>query len=403
VMQMGWGELVHPDDQEASRETAARLRAGETSLASTFRYRCKSGDTLWVEARLNFVPATDDDQAQYVVNIRDVSERKHVEEQLAASNRELELQARTDGLTGIANRRRFDEALDEEWRRGARSETPLSVLMIDVDRFKLFNDRYGHGAGDVCLAQVAQAISKCVHRPGDLVARYGGEEISLVLPQTGAAGALEIAETIRATVQGLHIAHQGNTPVGVVTVSIGAATRFPRFVDNEKAGGALELTALADRALYQAKRTGRNRVNGESDVPNCMSPPLPPDETGRLAAVVSYGLGGKPASMDSLDRLARLTSALFHTPIGMVSLIGSERQCYIGRAGLDAPGIAREISFCAHAIAGEGVFTVADAAADDRFSCNPLVTGEPNIRFYAGAPLVGVGGHHLGALCIIDH
>jgi len=403
VMQMGWGELVHPDDQDASREMAGRLRAGETSLSSTFRYRCKSGDILWVEARLNFVPATDDDLAQYVVNIRDVSERKRVEEQLAVSNRELELQARTDGLTGIANRRRFDEALDEEWRRGARSETPLSVLMIDVDRFKLFNDRYGHGAGDVCLAQVAKTISNCVHRPGDLVARYGGEEISVVLPETGSAGALEIAETIRATVQELHIAHQGNAPAGVVTVSIGAATRFPRFEDNEKAGGALELTALADTALYQAKRTGRNKVNSERDVPNHMSPPLLADEAGRLAAVVSYGLGEKPGSMDSLDRLARLTSVLFQAPIAMVSLIGSEQQCFIGRAGLDVCGIAREVSFCAHAIACEGVFTVADAAVDDRFACNPLVTGEPNIRFYAGAPLVGAGGHHLGALCVIDH
>lgn len=403
VMQMSWGELVHADDQEASREMAARLRAGETSLSSTFRYRCKSGDTLWVEARLSLVPATDDDQAQYVVNIRDVSERKRVEEQLAVSNRELELQARTDGLTGIANRRRFDEALDEEWRRGARSETPLSVLMIDVDRFKLFNDRYGHGAGDVCLAQVAKTILNCVHRPGDLVARYGGEEISVVLPATSMTGALEIAETIRTAVQGLQIIHQGNAPTGVVTVSMGVATRFPRFDDGEKAGGALELTALADAALYQAKRTGRNKVNSESDVPNVTSPPLLVDETGRLAAVNSYGLGEKPASMGSLDRLARLTSVLFQAPIAMVSLIGSEQQCFIGRAGLEVSGIAREVSFCAHAIGGEGVFTVADAAADDRFACNPLVAGEPHIRFYAGAPLIGVGGHQLGALCVIDH
>lgn len=379
VMQMGWGELVHPEDREASRETAARLRAGETSLSSTFRYICRSGHALWVEARLNFIPATADDVAQYVVNIRDVSERKRVEEQLTASNRELEVQARTDGLTGIANRRRFDEALDDEWRRGARAETPLSVLMIDVDRFKLFNDRYGHGAGDVCLAQVAKAISGCVHRPGDLVARYGGEEISVVLPETGRAGALEIAETIRAAVQGLHIVHEGNAPAGVVTASIGAATRVPRFDVDEKAGGALELTTLADAALYEAKRTGRNKVNSECDVPKVMSPPLLVDEVGRLAAIASYGLGEKPASMDSLDRLARLTSVLFQAPIAMVSIVGSEQQCFIGRAGLNVSGTAREVSFCAHAITGEEVFTVADATADDRFARNPLVTGEPNI------------------------
>ena len=97
-----------------------------------------------------------------MIGIRDISERKRVEEQLAASNRELEVQARTDGLTGIANRRRFDEALYEEWRRGARNEAPLSLLMIDIDRFKLFNDHFGHAAGDVCLAQVAAALANSV-------------------------------------------------------------------------------------------------------------------------------------------------------------------------------------------------------------------------------------------------
>ena len=131
---------MHPDDQEGSRETAARLRAGATSLSSAYRYVCKSGESLWVEARLNLVPATEVDEAQYVIGIRDIRRRKRIEEQLAASNWELEIQARTDGLTGIANRRRFDEVVDEEWRRGAREQTPLSLLMIDIDCFKLFND-----------------------------------------------------------------------------------------------------------------------------------------------------------------------------------------------------------------------------------------------------------------------
>ena len=402
VMKMGWGELVHPDDQEGSRETAARLRSGETNLSSAYRYICKSGEVLWVEARLNLVSATDDDEAQYVIGIRDISERKLVEEQLAASNRELEVQARTDGLTGIANRRRFDEALHEEWRRGARNETPLSLLMIDIDRFKLFNDHFGHAAGDVCLARVAAAIAKCVHRPGDLVARYGGEEMSVVLPNTSSSGALEIAETIRASVQEMVIAHESNSPVGVVTVSIGVATRIPQPLTDKDTEGALELTALADAALYHSKNTGRNKVSGEEDVPGARSPPCPVDEPERLAAVASYGLGDDPASMDSLDRLARLTCVLFEAPIAMVSVVGSERQCFIGRSGLDVSGTPREISFCAHAIAGQGVFTVADATADVRFADNPLVTGEPHIRFYAGAPLIGARGHNLGALCIID-
>ena len=402
AMKMRWGELVHPDDQEGSRETAARLRLGETNLSSAYRYVCKSGKVLWVEARLNLVSATDDEEAQYVIGIRDISERKRVEEQLAASNRELEVQARTDGLTGIANRRRFDEALYEEWRRGARNEAPLSLLMIDIDRFKLFNDHFGHAAGDVCLAQVAAALANSVRRPGDLVARYGGEEMSVILPDTSSSGALEIARVIRAAVQDLQIAHEKNSPFGVVTVSIGVATRIPQPITEIDFGGALELTALADAALYHSKNTGRNKVCGEGDVLGAMSPPCPADEPERLAAVASYGLGVDPTSMDSLDRLARLTSVLFEAPIAMVSVVGSERQCFIGRSGLDVSGTPREISFCAHAIAGQGVFTVADATVDVRFADNPLVTGEPHIRFYAGAPLIGAGGHNLGALCIID-
>ena len=370
AMKMRWGELVHPDDQEGSRETAARLRLGETNLSSAYRYVCKSGKVLWVEARLNLVSATDDEEAQYVIGIRDISERKRVEEQLAASNRELEVQARTDGLTGIANRRRFDEALYEEWRRGARNEAPLSLLMIDIDRFKLFNDHFGHAAGDVCLAQVAAALANSVRRPGDLVARYGGEEMSVILPDTSSSGALEIARVIRAAVQDLQIAHEKNSPFGVVTVSIGVATRIPQPITEIDFGGALELTALADAALYHSKNTGRNKVSGEGDVLGAMSPPCPADEPERLAAVASYGLGVDPTSMDSLDRLARLTSVLFEAPIAMVSVVGSERQCFIGRSGLDVSGTPREISFCAHAIAGQGVFTVADATVDVRFADN---------------------------------
>ena len=202
--------------------------------------------------------------------------------------------------------------------------------------------------------------------------------------------------------QDLQIAHEKNSPFGVVTVSIGVATRIPQPITEIDFGGALELTALADAALYHSKNTGRNKVSGEGDVLGAMSPPCPADEPERLAAVASYGLGVDPTSMDSLDRLARLTSVLFEAPIAMVSVVGSERQCFIGRSGLDVSGTPREISFCAHAIAGQGVFTVADATVDVRFADNPLVTGEPHIRFYAGAPLIGAGGHNLGALCIID-
>ena len=249
------------------------------------------------------MPATDDEEAQYVIGIRDISKRKQIEEQLAASHRELEVQARTDVLTGIANRRRFDEALDEEWRRGMRDNTSLSLLMIDVDRFKLFNDHFGHAAGDTCLASVAAAIASCVHRPGDLVARYGGEELSVILPNTSASGALEIAETIRATVQNLQIAHESNSPVGVVTVSIGVATRLLQPTSGKDGGGALGLTAVADAALYQSKNTGRNKVSGEGELPAAETPPCLANEPERLAALASYHVNDDAPSMDSLTAL----------------------------------------------------------------------------------------------------
>lgn len=165
-------------------------------------------------------------------------------------------QASTDQLTGIANRRAFDDMYEREWDRCARRSTPLSLLMLDVDFFKKYNDRYGHVAGDECLRRVAAAIASCATRPTDYCARYGGEEFTVVLGDTDQAGAAAIASEVLAAVRGLELAHAAS-PRGSVSVSIGAATSVPT------PGSTPDLLERADRALYRAKERGRDRVEVE--------------------------------------------------------------------------------------------------------------------------------------------
>jgi len=162
-----------------------------------------------------------------------------------------------DGLTGVSNRRMFDERLMAEWARAVRHRAPLGLLLIDVDHFKPFNDRYGHLVGDDCLRRVAKALKAALKRPTDLLARYGGEEFAVLLPETDEAGALAVGRVLCEQVQALAIPHDDNPGVGVVTVSIGVA--------QHPAGGlgqAAALLALADGALYRAKSDGRNQVSG---------------------------------------------------------------------------------------------------------------------------------------------
>lgn len=172
----------------------------------------------------------------------------------------LENLSTTDGLTGISNRRRFDEFLGREWRRSMRDRSELSLLIIDIDYFKQFNDRYGHLSGDDCLKHVADALRKTVRRAGDLVARYGGEEFVCVLSGTGEKGAIEVGRKVASEIAGLKIPHEGSTVAEHVTVSIGVATEVP-----ERGQEYSDLIRKADRSLYAAKQKGRNRVEA---VPN---------------------------------------------------------------------------------------------------------------------------------------
>ena len=179
--------------------------------------------------------------------------------QLERANRMLRALSYLDALTGIANRRHFEESLEQEWRRAERAGTKLSLLMVDIDYFKRLNDTQGHQCGDECLRIVAEALSDALRRAGDLAARYGGEEFAVLLPNTDREGAARIGEQIRAHVERLGIANAGAVPP-VVTVSVGAATTEP-LLDVAPAA----LVDAADRALYRAKNAGRNRVIAADD------------------------------------------------------------------------------------------------------------------------------------------
>jgi len=186
--------------------------------------------------------------------------RNHLE--LKRSRDALARMARLDGLTGVANRRTFDDLLLREWRRQARTGQSWGVIMIDVDHFKQFNDTYGHGAGDDCLKQVTRAAEASLQRPADIIARYGGEEFVALLPDTDIEGAMAVAEGIRAAVVSLNIAHAGSRAAKHVTVSLGVACGVPE-VDKQPAS----LLEVADGQLYAAKSDGRNRVKGISVLP----------------------------------------------------------------------------------------------------------------------------------------
>jgi two-component system chemotaxis family response regulator WspR len=175
--------------------------------------------------------------------------------QLELSNEELARLSMVDGLTGLANRRAFDEALDREWRRAARENSELALVLVDIDFFKRYNDSYGHPAGDECLRQVARALAHGARRPADVAARYGGEEFAILLPSTGLSGALIVAEGLRAGVAALNLEHRASEAASHVTLSLGAAC-----VRASPSASPDGLVSAADGALYQAKHEGRNRV-----------------------------------------------------------------------------------------------------------------------------------------------
>jgi len=254
-----WRLLAEPQDRPALDAAMVRLRAGAERAIVQYRCRHECGHVVWVEASLRLVRGEDGGAPQgeppgAIANIRDVTWRKQAEDELAIAAGRLAVLASTDGLTGLANRRSFDETLQREWRRALRGTTHLALLLLDADWFKSYNDQYGHQRGDDALRAISACIAETLKRPGDFGARYGGEEFAVVLPGNGEPGATQVAAEIRARLADLAVPHAG-TPSGFLTVSIGIAALIV-----QTDGDPADLVATADAALYAAKRAGRDRV-----------------------------------------------------------------------------------------------------------------------------------------------
>jgi diguanylate cyclase (GGDEF)-like protein/PAS domain S-box-containing protein len=243
---------VNADDLPEVNEIVSALRRGDiTDARIAYRTRHRDTQEVWIESTMRVTRRSDTNEIDGVVAIsRDVTLQKKAAQRLGAL-------AILDGLTGLSNRGRFDERLQEEWARALRESTPLSLLMIDVDHFKKFNDRYGHPTGDACLRSVAETLGAEARRPADLAARYGGEEFVLLLPNTEAAGCQMVGERVREGLRRLDIAHAMNSPSKRVTVSLGGATVWPSAEIQKKPSSLVD---AADRALYAAKDGGRDRL-----------------------------------------------------------------------------------------------------------------------------------------------
>lgn len=261
VQTLGWSveEIAHlpleamftPESMLVIAEDVERISSGQpTSIVQVEAVR-KDGHHIWLENKVRLLDRAPDGELSVVIYMRDVTERKRLQDQFAKL-------ALIDGLTGIENRRAFDLAIDREWKRTLHTGLPLSLLLFDVDHFKPFNGTYGHQVGDDCHRAIACALRSAVNRPGDVVARYDGEEFVVLLPATDIEGAEILANRLCYRVADLRIPHSTNDARGVVTISGGVSTALARFGGNIKMPEGLLLAA--DAALYKAKHEGRNRI-----------------------------------------------------------------------------------------------------------------------------------------------
>lgn len=246
--------FIHPDDQEhAQTHLQIILETGYTVV--TYRIQRKDGEYVWFESAIKLLHGSDNEASKLIVVSRNINERKLSEQKLQDANELLKHLSSIDGLTGVSNRRTFDERLEIEWKRSLRNSKPLSLIMFDIDYFKAYNDTYGHQGGDGCLKQVVAIVEKTLGRASDHLCRYGGEEFSVILPETDEAGAVTVGEKIRKAIEDIQIPHAGSKISDWVTVSVGTATMVPTINMDP-----LTLISNADKAVYEAKKAGRNCV-----------------------------------------------------------------------------------------------------------------------------------------------
>lgn len=253
---------IHPRGMDLLMKNTDQVITNGAGWTNELTFKTKNDKLVLAEVSSSIIII---DNRNYLISmVRDISFRKQIEAQ-------LRLFSFTDGLTGVANRRKLDEYTDIEWRRAIRYELPTSVIMIDIDYFKLYNDTYGHQQGDICLKTVASVIQKSLIRPGDFCARYGGEEFIVLLPDTDEKGSLHIANKIATNLANEKIEHCKSDINTFATVSMGLASTVPASKTT-----CSQLISKADQALYQAKREGRNKailfLENENHLPKKSAP-----------------------------------------------------------------------------------------------------------------------------------
>ena len=250
-----WATRMHPDDREWVVNFCVSQSQSGMDHEADYRALHKDGHYVWIRDVVHVVRGEDGNVEALVGFMFDISERKKTEEKLAALQKQLEEYSFQDGLTGIANRRMFDSVLAETWEHSLRHHQPLSVILVDIDNFKQYNDLHGHLQGDECLRRIARVLKAAATRSKDFVARFGGEEFAMVLPEADETAALTVARRCHQALLKEQIPHGGNSASQLVTLSLGVGTLIPGRQDTLG-----DFLSTVDKRLYQAKHQGRNRI-----------------------------------------------------------------------------------------------------------------------------------------------
>ncbi|MEO8778296.1 MAG: sensor domain-containing diguanylate cyclase [Rhodanobacter sp.] len=251
-----WAERIHDEDRDRVVQFCVAQSQAGIDHEADYRALSRNGEFVWIRDVVHVVRNGDGTVDSLVGFMFDISERKKTEEQLIMLQRVFEELSFKDGLTNVANRRRFDALMEIEWINARRNRQPLSLIMLDIDYFKQYNDRYGHLEGDACLKRVARVLGAVTTRARDTLARIGGEEFVLILPETDGAMAHQLAERCRALISAEQIPHAGSAVGPMLTVSFGVGSIIPADGDE-----ALSFIEQIDRQMYQAKQLGRDRIS----------------------------------------------------------------------------------------------------------------------------------------------
>ena len=250
-----WAERMHPEDREWVVNFCVAQSQSGIDHEADYRALTRDGRYVWIRDVVHVLRNAAGEVEALVGFMFDISERKQTEQKLLQLQKQLEELSYQDGLTGVANRRMFDNRFQMEWSNAQRTSQRLSLILLDIDYFKQYNDLYGHVRGDDCLKSVGQALSGAAVRPRDLLARYGGEEFVLLLPETDAQAAAQVAERCRQLIRGQNIQHAHSQVAPLLTISLGVSTLIPGPFDQPQA-----FLERVDRLLYKAKHQGRNQA-----------------------------------------------------------------------------------------------------------------------------------------------